>query len=107
MNPMRDYIDGLIEKWIMGLPNAPQAYREDPLFHYQVEWIRTMMIALDGLMAEQGLIERSRRKLFARLVLAGPDASAALMRLRQRQDFADTLMRQAYGQPRPTVWQIP
>lgn len=90
---MRDFIDSLISKWIMSLPNAHQAYRLEPVFHYQVEWMRTMMIVLDELMAEHGMLERTRRDIFARLVLAGPDANSAMRRLQEKQDVIDRISR--------------
>lgn len=98
---MREFIDELIDKWIMSLPNAAQAYRLEPVFHYQVEWIRTMMIVLDELMAEQGLDERTRRDIYRRLVLAGPDANSAMRRLKERQDSINEISRRGHPDYRP------
>lgn len=101
---MRKLIDDLVNKWILELPNAVTAYRQDALFHYQVEWIRTMMIVLDELLDEHGVISRTRLEVFKKLVVAGPDANMALRRMAEHEHTVNQLMRQTHPQYRPP-WQ--
>lgn len=80
-------IDALINKWVLDLPGAVDAYHQDAQYHYQVEWQRNLLITLDRILASENIPKPIRIRIFERLLVAAPDAAAAAKRIMEFKGF--------------------
>ncbi len=84
----------LIDRWLSRIPNAAAAYRNDPVYHAQLQHMRRLFEALDMVLEDEGIGEQARTRIIRTLVYGAPDEAQALARIADQEAKVQELMRQ-------------
>lgn len=88
-------VDEIVDKYVRRMFGAGDAYRNDPLYHAQVKWLRRMLCVVDMAMDDEGVASDVRERVL-RVTLYGsaghPDE--ALDRVAERAQLAERMSRE-------------
>lgn len=80
-------VDDLINRWLGAISNARTAYQQDPQFHADMRRMRRLLETMELAMTDENIADDVRRRILRAVVFGGPDETAAIQRINEREEL--------------------